>query len=85
MRTIAPITLVLAGLALACEAPAERDDSAEMAAAIPAGGPGEAAPAEGEPEEPAPQPSGEFAAMPMPGPRTSTPGGAASGLHAETG
>lgn len=75
---IAVFTFFLAA-AVACEHPAEPDDTAEARAAVEV--PRDAPPKRVR-RSAKPHREGELAAMPMPGPRTSTPGGVASRLHA---
>ncbi|MCZ7683408.1 MAG: hypothetical protein M5U28_33335 [Sandaracinaceae bacterium] len=66
--------------AFACEHPAEPDDTAEARGAVDV--PRDAPPKRVRRVAKPPHEESELAAMPMPGPRTSTPGGVAARLHA---
>ncbi len=76
---IAALTFLLAAT-VGCEHPAEPDDTAEARGAVdvPRDAPLKRVRRAAKP----PHEEAELAAMPMPGPRTSTPGGVASRLHA---
>lgn len=78
IKQAALAVLLLAAAVAGCEHPSEPNGSAEMRAGIDGLEEGER-PKRGVPEQSDRAPEGTM--MPPPGPRTNTPGGAASDLH----